>query len=419
MMINRGRLAVAICLLAMPAVAAADGIHLNGLSPRALGRGGTNIAHADNGAVLFDNPAGAVFVPGDGLFDVGGNLLLMDFRYSDPMNSGVSDFGLSPLPSFGLVQKSEDGNFAYGLGVYAPAGFSQTYEMQGQFPFGGDQTYKSFGALVKILPGVAWKATDRLSLGATFGLGISHTELEGPYTLQNAGLLTGLPTRIDLQGTGVTPVFSFGMMYQLTDVTTFGVTYQSESRFGMDGNAVAQVPLLGTAHYDADIRITWPETLGFGLRHEVNATNVASIDLVWFNWSQAFDDIGITLKDADRVLFPDIHETLPLGWKDTLSVKLGWEHTLENDHIVRAGYVYHRNPIPNATLTPYIQAIFEHSFSLGYGFQWRKWELDTSYMFLMSPKLHVGTSSIAGGDFDNSTHQAFIHALGLSAIRRF
>lgn len=401
------------------AVALADGIHLNGLSPRALGRGGTNIAHADNGAVLFDNPAGAVFLPGNGLFDVGGNLLLMDFHYSDPANPASSDFGVSGLPSVGIVQKSEDGQFAYGIGVYAPAGFSQGHRMQGPFPFLGDQDYKSFGALVKILPGVAWQVNDRLAVGATLGVGISHVELEGPYTLQNAGFLTGVPTRIDMQGTGATPVFSFGTQYRLTEMTTVGVTYQSESRFRMDGNAVAEVPLLGSARYDADINITWPETLGFGVRHEVDPWNVASLDLVWFNWSQAFDDIGIVLKDADQPLFPNIQETLPLAWRDTLSVKLGWEHKLDAQRTLRAGYVYHRNPIPAATLTPYIQAIFEHAFSLGYGFQWRQWELDASYMFLMSPRVRVENSGIIGGDFDQSSHKAFIHAVGLSAIRRF
>ena len=291
--------------------------------------------------------------------------------------------------------------------------------MQGQFPNGGEQTYKSFGALVKILPGVAYKVNDRLSVGATFGVGISHAELEGPYTLQNAGLLTGLPTRIDLQGTGATPVYSFGLQYKLTEVTTVGVTYQSASKFELEGNAVADVPVLGSAQYDAHVDITWPQTLGFGVRHELDPCNIVSADLVWFDWSGSFDNFGIQLTDADRALFPDIDETLPLDWRDTISVKLGYERLLDAQRTVRAGYVYHRNPVPTSTMTPYIQGIFEHALSVGYGFHWREWELDASYMFLFSPEFVVGTNDLAGNDFDNATHQAFIHAVGLSAIRRF
>jgi long-subunit fatty acid transport protein len=406
-------------LSGVPAAARADGVHMNGLSARAIGRGGTNIAHADNGALFFDNPAAAVRITGDGLFDVGGTVLLTDMRYSDPRNPSGNDFQITPLPSFGLVRKSDDGRFAYGLGVYAPAGFQQMHTLQTGPPFAGDQTHKSFAALVKILPGAAVQVTDRLSLGATFGVAVSHVELEGPYTLQNAGLLSGLPTLMDLQATGATPVFSFGLQYELTEFTTFGVTYQSESRFRMNGNTRATVPLLGDVRYDTQVDMTWPESLGFGLRHELCPHRAVSLDLVWFNWSQSFDSIGVQLRDADRPLFPDINEELPLSWRDTLSVKAGYEQELANGHIARCGYVYHRNPIPADTLTPYIQATLEHAFTVGYGFGWRQWEIDTSYMFAFAPEVFVENSGLRGGDFDQSAHRSYVHALSISAIRRF
>jgi len=408
-----------VLLSAVSATALADGVHMNGVSPRAIGRGGTNIAHADNGAVFFDNPAAAVNVPGCGLFDVGGNLLLMDMRYSDSDNPTSYDFNITPLPSFGLVQKTDDGRFAYGLGIYAPAGFSQMHHLDGQPPFGGEQTYKSFAALTKILPGAAFKVNDQLSVGGTFGMAISHAELEGPYTLQNAGILSGLPTLVDLQATGVTPVFSLGLQYELTEATTFGMTYQSESRFQLEGNSLVTVPVIGSARYDTHLDMTWPESLGFGLRHELCPHRILSADLVWFNWSAAFDELGVSLSDADRLIFPDINEQLPLQWRDTLSMKLGYERILQNGHTARCGYVYHRNPIPADTLTPYIQAILEHAFSVGYGLQVWGWELDASYMFLFSPEVNVGQSGLLGGDFDDSTHRAYVHALGLSVIRRF
>lgn len=404
--------------LSAPTVSA-DGVHMNGLSPRAIGRGGANIAHADNGAVFFDNPAAAVNVPGNGLFDVGGNLLIMDFRYADADNPTSYDLDITPLPSMGLVNKTDDGRFAYGLGVYAPAGFQQMHHLQAQFPFAGTQTYKSFAALTKILPGAAMKVNDRLAFGGTFGVAISHAELEGPYTLQNAGIFSGLPTIVDLQATGATPVFSLGLQYELTEATTFGVTYQSVSRFELEGNTLVTAPVIGTSRYDTHVDMTWPETLGFGVRHELCPHRILSTELVWFNWSEAFDSLGVSLSDADRLIFPDINEQMPLNWRDTLSVKFGYEQVLPNGHVARCGYVYHRNPIPDGTLTPYIQAVLEHAVSLGYGIQWRSWELDASYMFLFSPEIDVGNSDFRGGDFDNATHRAFIHALGISAIKRF
>jgi long-chain fatty acid transport protein len=412
-------LVAAVCFCGFCASAWADGIHMNGLSPRAIGRGGTNIAHADNGAIFFDNPAAAVRVPGSGLLDVGGNLLLMDFRYSDPDNPTSHDFGVSPLPTMGLVQKTEDGRFAYGLGIYTPVGFMQEHQMQGQFPLGGEQTYKSFAAVAKILPGVAYAVNDRLSVGGTFGLAVGHVELEGPYTLQDAGVLSGLPTLVDLQTTGAAPIFSFGLQYDLTEATTFGVTYQSESRLSLEGNTMVTVPVLGAARYDTHLDLTCPQTLGVGIRHELCPHRILSADIIWFDWSQAFDNFNVTMNDADRLLFPDINEHVPLDWRDSLSVKLGYERVLPNGHIARCGYVCHRNPVPAGTVTPYIQAILEHAFSVGYGVKLYGWEVDASYMFLFSPELSVGTNDLLGSDFDNSTHQAFVHALGLSLIKRF
>ena len=51
------RLLAAAALLVSAASAFADGLFLNGVSPRSIGRGGTNQGFADNGAVIFDNPA--------------------------------------------------------------------------------------------------------------------------------------------------------------------------------------------------------------------------------------------------------------------------------------------------------------------------------------------------------------------------
>ena len=44
-------------------------------------------------------------VAGDGLFDVGGDGVMSNLRYSDPTRSGVST-GFTPLPQIGYVKKA-------------------------------------------------------------------------------------------------------------------------------------------------------------------------------------------------------------------------------------------------------------------------------------------------------------------------
>lgn len=397
----------------------ADGLFLNGVSPRSIGRGGTNIANSDNGAVLFDNPAAMTNIKGRGLSEFGVDVLITDFEYQDPdtQRTASSSIG-TPLPQFAMIRKSEDGHWAYGLGVFTPAGFSESYAMNGPAMLPGPRTYDSFGSLTKILPGLAWAPNDRLSIGATLGVGISHVEFESPYILQNPSL-QGTPTLLDLQGTGAALIWSAGLQYHLTENTTLGLAYQSESDFKLDGPANVEIPFFGSSRYDADIRITWPRSLGFGVKHQLTPRGTFSADLIWFDWSSSFDSLGISLNGPETMGFPPVTESLALDWRDTLSVRLGHEIDLGYGQTLRFGYVYHRNPIPTSTLTPLIQAITEHGLSTGYGFSWKGVDIDLAYMLTIGEDVRVNDSQFLGGDFNNARHGAVTHAISIGAIKRF
>ncbi|MFV0443140.1 MAG: OmpP1/FadL family transporter [Planctomycetaceae bacterium] len=405
-----------LCWMLCVSSSSADGLFLNGVSPRSIGRGGTNIGFADNGAALFDNPAAMVNLPGQGLVDVGVDVLFTDFNYSDPQNLGVSSKIASPLPQISVIRKSADERFAFGVGLFAPAGFSEEYEMTGPPLMPGPRHYESFGALVKVLPGFAWKVTDRLAIGGTLGLGYSQIELEGPYVLQSAGLPTVMKTRAD----GFAVVGSLGLQFQATDTTTLGLTWQSESRFGLDGDTFVGLGPGFAANYDADLRIKWPRSIAFGVRQQLADYHTVSADVTWLNWSESFDTASLHLSSPTMPLFPPaVVEHIPLQWQDTVSMRLGYEYDLGSQETLRLGYVYTPNPIPAATLSPFIQSIMEHGFSCGYGFPVLGCEIDISYMFTFGPDQHVGTSAFIGGDFDNSSTSAQTHAIGISAIRRF
>jgi long-subunit fatty acid transport protein len=410
------RCVLAVGLFALPGVARADGIFLNGVSSRAIGRGGTNLGFADNGAAIFDNPAAIVNVPGSGLLDVGVDVLFTDFKYSDAENGSVTSSIASPLPQVSTIVKSADERFAFGVGIFAPAGFSEEYEMLGPPLIPGPQHYESFGALVKVLPAVAWKITDTLSIGGTLGVGYSQVELEGPYILQSGPL----PTIMKAKADGATLIASLGLQWQATDTTTVGLTWQSESRFGLDGRTVVALGPGIAAEYDADIRIKWPRSIALGVRQEVAEFHTVSADVTWMNWSETFDTLSMHLTSPSLVLFPPaVVEQIPLQWRDTVSLRMGYEYDLGSQETLRLGYCYHPNPIPAGTQTPFIQSIMEHAFSAGYGFPLLGCEIDLSYMYTFGPDQNVGVSNFIGGDYDGSRHQAQTHAASISLIRRF
>lgn len=405
-------------LLALASGAMADGVVRDGIGAISSGRGGTNIGFADNGEVLLDNPAGIVNAPGRGLSELSFDILQTDLYYSDPDNGAHASYNPFPLGQLSVIKKSPDGLWAAGIGFYAPAGFGATFDLNGPAPIGGRHRYKSLGALARIIPGAAVRVTDRLTVGGTLGVAVSHVELEGPWFLQN-----GTPTVFDLQGTGATITWSAGLQYELTPATTLGVAYQSQTSFNLDGSAQVNVPGFGEGRFDAATDIKWPRSLGIGVKHDLCKHRTVALDVIWFDWSDAFDTVDVELTNptnpAFNALGSPIRESLALRWKDSISVRLGMEQALSPCSVARCGYAYHPNQVPEGTLTPFIPAILEHAFSVGYGHKVGGGEVDLAYQFSFGRDRTVGASDLPGGDFSNSRVEAQAHWIFLSYLNRF
>ena len=170
--------------------------------------------------------------------------------------------------------------------------------------------------------------------------------------------------------------------------------------------------------------MTWPRSVGVGIVHLLGDRHRVSSDLIWIDWSAAYDTLGLTLSDATNPLVtqflgPTIGDQFPFHWNDSLSVRLGYEFFATESIVLRAGYVYNVNQIPDGTLTPYLPATLEHALSTGLGFTWGDNSLDLAYQYSFGPDRSVGTSDLAGGDFSNSVFHASAHWLSLALTRRF
>lgn len=417
----RGRwtaLCLAWVLLAFPGILRADGVMRDSIGARPTGRGGTNIAHYDNGAIIQSNPAGMININGEGLFEISADLLITDLDYSEAGNSTNGHSKLWGMPEVSFIKKSKDNTWAAGFGVFIPAGFGGQWEMNAPPPIPGSHLYKSFGTLARIVPAAAFRVTDRLSVGATLGVGISHAELEGPFFLQT-GFLAGAPALLDLQATGATPTWSVGLQYELTERTMLGLVYNGENRFTLDGHMSTTVflpPVPQQSRFDADVDLVWPGSLGGGITHVVDEHQRISADVTWTHWAHAFDRLDIELHNASNPViaaFGTIRDSFPLAWKDSITSKVGYEYFLTPRQVVRVGYINTTEIIPDNTLSPYIPATLEHTFTAGYGTQWEEWRVDFAYQFAFGPDKYVDNSALLGGDFVNSelkaqTHWAFI-----------
>ena len=427
MKLRLGFLLATLLLVSLSAqLVRADGIECDALEAISGGRGGTNIANCDNGAVLLSNPAGILNVEGSGLVEVGANGLLTDLHYSDPLNDDVAaKTRPMALPMASFIEKTPDGNWAFGLGVFAPAGFAAGWDLNNAVE--GNQSYKSFGALIKILPAVSYRVADGLTVGATLGLAASYVALDTPFNIQT-GPFAGTPVHMDLKGDGFAPTWSLGMQYELSPVTTFGLAYTSEDRFSLDGHTQANVYGLGPnpvpTEFNSRLNIIWPQSVGAGIKHQLTEHQRVSADVVWYDWTHAFQDAGLTLTNSTNPIFtsllgPSFHDSIPLNWYDSFSVRLGYEWFYSENNVFRAGYIYNSPQSPSATLTPLIPAILEHTFTIGHGTNFYGWRVDLAYQFSFGPEREVNTSALAGGEFSNSTLNAQAHWLMVSLTHQF
>ena len=400
----------------------ADGLIRDGIGAISIGRGGTNLGFADNGTIILDNPAAMTNIAGDHLYDFGADGVITDLHYEDPGNNIDGEFSIFPSGNIGLVRRRPNSPLSVGIGMFAPAGFGARYYMDN--PHLGRSLYKSIGALAKILPAAAWQVNDRLSIGGTFGVAISHVELEGPFYTQT-GAMKGMPSLLDLQSTGAAIAWSAGLQYHLTPSTTIGLAYSEENRFDFNGDArTTMITPFGpmSSEFDAKTRLVWPRSIGLGIKHELCECRRLGFDFYWYNWSDAFESLPIELSNATNpavtaLAGSDITDQFPMNWKDTYSFRFGYEWESTPGRVWRTGYVYHRSPVPDGTLNPYLDGVLEHAVSVGYSRPTKYGIVNLAYQFTWGPTREVDNSQLAGNDFSDSEFTAAAHWLSISLLR--
>ena len=408
----------------------ANGVVRDSMGPVSGGRGGTNIAHIDNGVLIHDNPSALTEMNGKRV-EADFDFLALSMNYRDPQNDEDGEDILAFMPSFSYAQELAQGRFGVGLGVYIPAGFSTDYDLV--HPIYGEQKYASEASLTKILLGLGWKITDRVSLGVSAGPAYSKVELEEPYAFQT-GPLQGLAALIDMQGDAWALAWNIGAQWRISPNTTVGVTYHYQDKFEMRGDCDVDVtgnPLLPvpnpTAHYDKlEFDFTWPQSLGVGITHRFKGGHRVSADVAWIDWSSAFNKVTFKLSDGDNPVFDATignspQDSYPLDWKDSYAFRVGYEYLLSVVDTLRFGYVYNRNPVPDSTLVPVIPGILEHLVSVGYGRNWKSWTLDLAYQYTFAGRQSVSTSKIMDivGDYDNSSVDVDGHVFRLGIQYHF
>ncbi|TRW18114.1 OmpP1/FadL family transporter [Glacieibacterium frigidum] len=330
--------------------AAAGGFFLQEQSPLAVGRAfAGEAAIGDSAATVWYNPAGMTRLPGTSL-ELGTHILDIESAQSDRGSTrGVAGTALQlptgggdggnpfsrpiAIPSGYLSAQVADSKLWLGLGISAPFGLKVIYDED----FFG--RYDSLGSDLKsfnIQPSVAYKISDRISVGAGFDIQTFKVSLTS--ALPNVSpTLPDARSRID--GEDLSFGWNAGVQVDLGQVR-LGGHYRSSVKHTLDG-AVQVEGLVGPLAAGNGSR--------FGLA-PLSTPDIATVSAVfgadklrllgsvnWYNWSR-FERIRVSTPDGTVIANSEQQ------YRDTWSYSGAVEYDVSDKFTLRAGSMFDQTP---------------------------------------------------------------------------
>lgn len=318
-MVHHSRLktgAAAIGLAALtPHASATNGDHMLGLSAIQNGMAGAVVAAPQDATTVLVNPAGmAELSMQEVRFDLGLGFLNPPRR----VNGMDSDSDLYMMPAGAVAFRVGEG-LTLGMGLGGLSGMGVDFADTAAAP--GNQAVVTTKQFFKVSPGLAYRVSDRLAVGATVNLNYQSLALSNPmYTLPQNQVF----------GWGV----SAGLIFKLSEAVQLGAAWSSKQKMGdFEWN---------TAAGKFSMAMDGPQTLALGVAWKPSPGLLVEADVkrIWF--SDVLDSVAIGRPAGYAGPIPP---SIRFGWSDQTVLALAVQKDLGERTQVRAGFNYGKSPI--------------------------------------------------------------------------
>ena len=240
--------------------------------------------------------------------------------------------------------------------------------------------------MITVQPTIAWKINDKVSVG--FGPTFNRIDGQLKNTLATNGLLgSNGDTKINIKGDDTAIGYNVGVMVDLTDDTTWGLTYHSKVKYHLGGNTeVKNAPgALGlNGKYDAKLDITLPESVDTSITHKFDDKWTGYLGAVWTRWSR-LEKIEVRNSGVpalgQALGFNTIGEDL--NWRDTWSFSVGTSYQATPEWVLRTGFAYEPSPTTNEDRNVRIPVGDRKVFTVGAGWSPNQdLTVDVAYAYL-------------------------------------
>lgn len=318
-------------LIAMASSTYAAGFMLTEQSASSLGRAyaGAGVDGNDISGVFY-NPATMTLHPGTQI-QAGFVAIGLDLDYKG--NDGTTENGRAntqPIP-FGYISHQATDNVWVGLAMTVPFGMGTEYD--------DNWSLARRGISAQVLtfdfnPNVAWKLSEKVSLGA--GMSIQYAAADLKMRDDLANMTVDGEVDADSWAWG----FNVGMMWTPVDNLRFGLSYRSKVNHHAKGDFTVNNLRQGN---DAAVSLSTPAWLMATAAWDVNDLLSLYATFRWTDWS-SFKDLDINYSVGPVTMTKNVHN----AWKDTYLVSLGADMRFYDWWTMRAGIGYETSAVDEA-----------------------------------------------------------------------
>jgi long-chain fatty acid transport protein len=391
------------------------GISNEVISAKSLGAGATGVAAvSDDPMTIYTNPAGLTALKGTQV-TLGATWENLHGKYKADSGPGEKMRSIDMVvPNFAATQSLMDGKLGVGLGVLSAYGLDTHWPSDMNSPLRYIATNSRLHT-IDITPGVAYRIHPMVSVGVGADyVNMFTAELEKNVNMNNLnnGILiaNGLPPAFaglsdgdsKLSGTAANWGYHAGVTFQPTEQHSFGLTYHSKVKMGINGSVTMtgltgpSAAVFGGSTYSTSANTTLylPQNVQFGYAFKPNDKWTLEADTAWYDWFSNRDlNVRYPNATATQVAFltnGGAGNPTPLNWRDAWSFATGANYKCNDQLQLRTGFWYEPWSEPESAFSPALLDLTRYGLTLGAGYAFTPAiSLDVAYNAVFFHARHI------------------------------
>ncbi len=400
MMKRDRRTGIVIALVALIAMTPSTGFAVGSggfenasFSAKQLALGGTGTATPDEPAAISYNPAGIVDLPGIQFQGDANFIGMWTFKNNSETGSTRSSGTLSMVPTAYFTVnpgKVFNDRLALGIGTDSPFGLMNKYNSSD--PATHYTGWKNWLKMYTIKPTVAFKVTDKLSVGGgpmwyrIYDFGGIQAYPNNLATLPPFPFGAGTYTpdgQVRINTSGNHWGWQMGLLFKPTEKHRFGYYFRSPVVVKTSGQVKVEnsdfSAILGQGRHNFETgvhtKVSLPMNMTWAYAYQPTKKTHYEADFTWSRWSThkrlyfVTDPSGNATDDA---ILNNIRAA-DKDWHDGYGVQLGASHQLTDKLTLRGGSWFYFTPVPQKHFTPAVADSNHLAVSIGLGYNLSKY----------------------------------------------